>query len=204
MQLSIERPGLRRTASVLMAFAVYVVAFALVQDIWAVGAGFFVTIPLIATALTFGLKAGAILGFLTHPTNVLLFYLFGHTIDASHLQPGKITAWGFGLLLGALLGYLRDLTISYRRAMTRLEESNAGLNKALDRVRQLSGLLPICANCKKIRDTEGNWGDVGVYILEHSEAELTHGICPDCMAELYPELGTEFGPESGPDSSPGA
>lgn len=62
------------------------------------------------------------------------------------------------------------------------------LQTALQRVKQLSGLLPICANCKKIRDDEGNWQDVAVYIHNHSEADFSHSICPDCMAILYPEL----------------
>jgi tetratricopeptide (TPR) repeat protein len=62
---------------------------------------------------------------------------------------------------------------------------NVELQAALDRVKQLSGLLPICANCKKIRDDTGYWQDVAVYIRDHSEAEFSHGICPDCMESLY-------------------
>ena len=52
----------------------------------------------------------------------------------------------------------------------------------------LSGLLPICGNCKKIRDDEGYWQEVEVYIRDHSEAKFSHGICPNCMEELYPEI----------------
>ncbi|GAB4547249.1 MAG: hypothetical protein Kow0063_41880 [Anaerolineae bacterium] len=51
----------------------------------------------------------------------------------------------------------------------------------------LSGLLPICASCKKIRDDEGYWHSVEVYIRDHSEADFSHGICPDCMQKLYPD-----------------
>lgn len=64
---------------------------------------------------------------------------------------------------------------------------NVELQAALDQVKQLSGLLPICGSCKKIRDDSGYWQDVAVYISSHSEAEFSHGICPDCMAQLYPE-----------------
>ncbi len=46
---------------------------------------------------------------------------------------------------------------------------------------------PICASCKKIRDDQGYWQQVEVYIRDHSDAEFSHGICPDCMAELYPK-----------------
>jgi hypothetical protein len=62
------------------------------------------------------------------------------------------------------------------------------LNKGLSELKNLRGILPICANCKKIRDDEGYWNRIEKYIMEHSEAEFTHSICPDCTRELYPEL----------------
>lgn len=65
---------------------------------------------------------------------------------------------------------------------------NVELQAALDQVKQLSGLLPICGSCKKIRDDSGYWQDVAVYISSHSAAEFSHGICPACLAELYPEF----------------
>ncbi|MBK6849178.1 MAG: cache domain-containing protein [Proteobacteria bacterium] len=60
------------------------------------------------------------------------------------------------------------------------------LQDALAKVKTLSGLLPICAACKKIRDDKGNWNQLEVYIEEKSNAEFTHGLCPDCVASLYP------------------
>lgn len=62
------------------------------------------------------------------------------------------------------------------------------LKKALAQVKALSGLLPICSNCKKIRDDKGYWRQLEAYIRDHSEAEFTHGICPDCMKLLYGDL----------------
>ena len=59
------------------------------------------------------------------------------------------------------------------------------LQDALANIKRLRGLLPICASCKKIRDDKGYWNDLEAYILEHSEAEFTHGFCPDCMKKLY-------------------
>jgi len=55
----------------------------------------------------------------------------------------------------------------------------------------LSGILPICTNCKKIRDEEGNWEQVEVYIKDRSEADFSHGICPECAKKLYPEFYSE-------------
>jgi DNA-binding response OmpR family regulator len=69
-----------------------------------------------------------------------------------------------------------------------LRQKNRELEVALSQVKRLSGLLPICASCKKIRDDQGYWQDVAVYIQDHSEAELSHGLCADCAKRLYPEL----------------
>lgn len=69
-----------------------------------------------------------------------------------------------------------------------LAQTNAELRNALAQVKKLSGFLPICAHCKKIRDDAGYWKRIEEYISEHSEAEFSHGICPQCAAELYPEI----------------
>ncbi len=75
-----------------------------------------------------------------------------------------------------------------------MQSRNKQLQAALDKVKLLSGLLPICANCKKIRnDDEGYWQDVAVYVRDHSEADFSHDICPDCIKELYPEIYKELG-----------
>ncbi len=61
------------------------------------------------------------------------------------------------------------------------------LKEALATVNQLSGMLPICSSCKKIRDDRGYWNQIEAYIRDHSEAEFSHGICPECARKLYPE-----------------
>ena len=69
-----------------------------------------------------------------------------------------------------------------------LEKKNTDLQKAIDEVKQLRGFLPICSNCKSIRDDQGYWERIETYISNHSEATFTHGICPDCAIKLYPEF----------------
>lgn len=64
-------------------------------------------------------------------------------------------------------------------------ERTRELTQALENVKTLKGLIPICSACKSIRDDEGFWTRVETYIMERSEADFTHGICPDCMTELY-------------------
>ena len=62
------------------------------------------------------------------------------------------------------------------------------LREALSKVKQLSGLLPICMHCKKIRDDKGYWSRIETYIQNHSEAEFSHSICRECAETLYPDM----------------
>lgn len=74
------------------------------------------------------------------------------------------------------------------RAQVEREKSIRELQDALSQIKTLKGLLPICAACKKIRDDKGYWNQIEVFIRDHSEAEFSHSICPECMTKLYPEL----------------
>jgi len=73
-----------------------------------------------------------------------------------------------------------------------LELSNQQLLSALAEVQQLKGIIPICAACKKIRDDKGYWHQVEAYVEQHSTAQFSHGICPDCRDELYPSVAEEL------------
>lgn len=76
--------------------------------------------------------------------------------------------------------------VELRRLNAELQVRNEKLQEALATVKTLSGLLPICARCKKVRNDQGYWQHVEAYLQEHSAVEFTHGICPDCRRELYP------------------
>ena len=65
------------------------------------------------------------------------------------------------------------------------------LQKALNEVRTLRGIIPMCSSCNKIRDDQGYWNQVEAYVRDHTEAEFSHSICPECMKELYPEFMRE-------------
>ncbi len=69
-----------------------------------------------------------------------------------------------------------------------LETKNIELQEALNNIKTLRGLIPICSSCKKIRDDQGYWNQLEKYLKEHSEAEFSHSICPDCAKKLYPEV----------------
>lgn len=75
-----------------------------------------------------------------------------------------------------------------------LRESEASLQRALNEIKTLRGILPICSSCKKIRNDQGAWQQLELYIGEHSDAQFSHGVCPDCAAKLYAEyLGKRSG-----------
>ena len=82
-----------------------------------------------------------------------------------------------------------EIAVVKHRAAQSQEMLITRLQKALEEVKTLSGLLPICASCKRIRDEkDGSWQPIEDYIANHSEADFTHGICPECANRLYPEL----------------
>jgi phosphoserine phosphatase RsbU/P len=82
--------------------------------------------------------------------------------------------------------------IEVGRRMTELQDTLtnnlAELRDALDHVKTLRGIVPICASCKKIRDDQGYWQQVEAYVREHTDAQFSHGICPECAAKLYPDF----------------
>ncbi len=77
-----------------------------------------------------------------------------------------------------------------RRLAAKIDE----LEEALMQVKTLQGIVPICMHCKRIRDTDNYWQQVEVYVAAHSEAQFSHGLCDQCMAEHYPEDDAEDGP----------
>lgn len=72
-----------------------------------------------------------------------------------------------------------------------LEKTNKELKEALDTIKTLHGIIPICANCKKIRDDKGSWSQLEAYFSKHSEVQFSHGICPECVKKLYPEFAKD-------------
>ena len=91
-----------------------------------------------------------------------------------------------GRVLG-FYGISSDITDRKQREEERLQIISE-LQKALSEVKKLSGMLPICSSCKKIRDDKGYWNQIESFIREHSEAEFSHSLCPECVKKLYPDV----------------
>jgi len=86
------------------------------------------------------------------------------------------------------LGRTIRLAVARHADLMELKRVNAELTKALAEVKRLSGLLPICSYCKRIRDDNGYWQRVETYIEEHSEARFSHGLCMECARKHYPDV----------------
>lgn len=97
------------------------------------------------------------------------------------MLPWSLSFAFFNGVIGLYYGTIKQANLAK-------DELILNLQKALAEVKTLSGLLPICSSCKKIRDDEGYWQQIEKYIRDHSEADFTHGICNECAKELYPEF----------------
>lgn len=95
-----------------------------------------------------------------------------------------------GTLTGVVVVF-RDIT-ARQQAEEERERLISELQESLAKVKQLSGLIPICASCKKIREDRNYWTAVEAYVASHSEAKFSHTVCPDCLRKLYPDFAEEI------------
>lgn len=146
-----------------------------------------------------GYTPSALAGFL--PITLPITVRFFLTGDLAHVTMALtvcayavfiLTAWRRvqRLLVQAIeLNFVKENEIEERK---RVEEAlvlvNRKLEKAASEIKTLQGILPICAQCKKIRDDQGSWNRIESYIKANSEVEFTHSICPECTTALYPNL----------------
>ncbi len=117
-------------------------------------------------------------------SDIPIIVLTGHDDDELAVEAVQKGAQDYlvkGLVTGPMLGRAIRYAIERKKLLIQLEHSTKEIKK-------LRGFLPICANCKKIRDDKGYWTQVEVYISSHSETEFSHGICPECAERLYPQL----------------
>jgi hypothetical protein len=139
--------------------------------------GLLVLFTLLACILAFSLRIGLTL----FDTGLGLLQDRGINVIFLVFFPMSVVALDFSLVALAASRFARQK----EQANLNLEQTNAQLQEALDNVKALSGLLPICAHCKKIRDDQGYWQQIEAYLQEHTGADFTHGICPTCAQELY-------------------
>jgi hypothetical protein len=142
----------------------------------------FYLIPISYAAWFIGKKTGFV--FVVGPVMTMLYSggVLGMNNSYFPIEIWNVAMYlAFFIIMTVLLSQLR-ITMQQRAGLI------TKLQNALNAVKELSGILPICANCKKIRDEEGYWHDVEAYIGRHTKAEFTHGICAECANKLYPSL----------------
>jgi CheY-like chemotaxis protein len=126
--------------------------------------------------------------------NIPVIFLSAYSSD-SVLERAKISA-PFGYLLKPFEERELQITIEMGLYKHKMEQEREDLVKqlqdALAKVRILSGLMPICSYCKKIRDDRGYWGAVETFVSENTDIRFSHGLCPDCARVLYPSLTNDF------------
>lgn len=169
-------------------------------------AGGMITILFIAgiSNLFGGFIAVALIAFLTATFLCVTFYGLRYSVALIILGGSLIALKGVSITFGATFPQI-DYNLYFNSMWGSLSIAailvgfgltvvlvQSRMNQMLENIivesRTLKGLLPICAHCKKIRDDEGYWNQIEVFIHEHSEAEFSHGICYDCAIEFYPDI----------------
>ncbi|MBF0505452.1 MAG: response regulator [Nitrospirae bacterium] len=121
--------------------------------------------------------------------DIPVIYMTAHS-EESTIERAKLTE-PYGYLLKPVNVKELQIAVEVSLYKSKSDKEKAQLTQelrnALEKVKLLSGMLPICASCKKIRNDKGYWEQVEVYISEHSEALFSHAICPECGKKLYPE-----------------
>jgi DNA-binding NtrC family response regulator len=121
-----------------------------------------------------------------HSPDIPVIVLTGHDDEELAIEAVQKGAQDY-LVKGKVEGGLLRRSIRYAIERQKLSTQ---LKQSMKEINTLRGFLPICANCKKIRDDHGYWTQIETYISMHSEAEFSHGLCPDCVVKLY---GNEIG-----------
>lgn len=121
---------------------------------------------------------------------IILLFKSGEPFDRSILH--GISRLNQKLAQACLASLYTDrLEATVQERTKDLQETNSKLTESLAKVKVLSGLVPICAGCKKIRDDKGYWNQLETYVSKHSDAVFSHGLCPACVKRLYPEFTDE-------------
>jgi len=90
--------------------------------------------------------------------------------------------------IASVFGELAAIALANSRYLELLNEKTQSLEHALSEVKTLRSLLPMCSHCRKVRDDAGLWSRLEAYVSAHTDTRFTHGLCPDCLKELYPEF----------------
>ncbi len=177
-------------------WAEYLISLALAGTIWILWgkADRFRSVPLRLVLVSIGLTILSELSFTLYVSAFGLSNLVGH-----FLKFASFFLIYLALVRTAIEEPVEVLFVELKRREEELCQERDRLQEALSRVRTLEGLIPICSECKRIRDDDGYWQEVEAYVRTRTPAEFTHGLCPECARRLYPELFEDGEPGAGRD-----
>jgi hypothetical protein len=89
--------------------------------------------------------------------------------------------------IASVFGELAAIALANSRHLDQLKEKTLSLEKALSEVKTLRSILPICSHCRKVRDDKGVWSRLEAYVSDRTDTRFSHGMCPDCLREVYPD-----------------
>jgi len=177
----------------------YILAYLVLTPLLGRGATSLSFLPVALIGWLYGLHAGCLAAAVIVPLNLLLLMWTGESDWGAMLRSGGAMGIVALVVIAVVSGRMSDLSRRVRQeleARRAAEEANealiADLRRALSEVRTLKGLLPICANCKKVRDDSGYWSSVEQFIRQHVDVQFTHSLCPECLRTLYPDVYEEM------------
>ncbi|MFP4526950.1 MAG: hypothetical protein ACLFQX_00255 [Candidatus Kapaibacterium sp.] len=174
------------TLALIFYFAVVIITYDIIQ----LASFMFMFLPAVAAAALYGRRAGLLmpLGL----TALTMFFLVIRDYPDSAMLMKFLGGSALTVLMAYAVGWLRDMymllmdELDYKQKLhEELENQMAELQKAQSELKTLSGLLPICSSCKRIRDDMGYWFQIEEYISDRTEAQFSHGLCPTCMKKYY-------------------
>ena len=173
-----------RTYAVAITSVLVATVFSLpLRDLLLHSRGLLLFVAIMFSAWYGGMKPGIVASVLA-AMSFTLFFNDQHGITVSLASVTR-------LLVYCAAAYTVTYLMAQRnQALAAALAANEELEKALDEIQVLRGILPICMHCKQIRDDRGDWQEVESYIAAQTEARFSHGVCPDCMEKFYPEVRT--------------
>ena len=152
----------------------------------------FAILPVFVSGILFGLKGGGLIGITMFFLTPVLFLWAGEPELKAFIGRNFWSSHIAVLVFGILVGYTNDLKERLKLELKEREKTEKekeqliiDLQDALDNLVTLEGMIPICANCKKIRDDKGLWNQIEQYVETHTNAVFSHGVCPECEKELF-------------------
>lgn len=177
-----ERAALYRNLTVAVVAVALATALSFpLREIFTHSRGLLLFVSIMFSAWYGGMKPGIVASILA-AISFTVFFNDQHAMNFNLVGAARLFVYSAACITATYLMAQRN------RALSTALVSNQQLERALEEIRVLRGILPICMHCKQIRDAEGSWQEVEQYIASQTDAKFSHGVCPDCMSKHYPEV----------------